>query len=567
MERDAALKSIKLKNDIWNIDLDYADRNNVSSLFKSEGNIHTYPAKAVPDMVHDLMSIIKDNYDIETVLDPFVGSGTVALEAKLLGLDFYGSDLNPLAILLARTKALTIQGTPYVRDMLLSFGESLNEDNMRSKLYSVSHFKNIEYWFKEKNIEQLSYIKYKIDCFLKGSHANYREIFSLIVLTAFSSTIRESSLSRNDEFKLYRLSPNAIKNFNIDSIQVFSKKLSELLTMIKDTNDAMINNSETQIFLSNAKNITYLQDKKVDLIITSPPYGDSQSTVAYGQFSRLSLQWMSDLMAKYLKIETKNENCDEYLLGGKYSIEQYSKENADSIVASSKTLCDLINGIQNVINTELRNLGASKKILIEFLKELEKSDAQIDIKTLFDNKILSELIKERIRLKIFRKNNENEKLEKKAIKNLTQQQFEKFIGDLNKNDGKEYGKRIIEIYEILPNVQLAIERKMKHLPKRGKKIFDFFIDLYKVVGQCDGVLSEKGIQVWIVGHRTVLGELNVSLANILLEWFENFKYDKVALIERNCHFKRLPRRINSTITRNKGIETMGKEYVLIVQKK
>jgi DNA modification methylase len=30
----------------------------------------------------------------------------------------------------------------------------------------------------------------------------------------------------------------------------------------------------------------------IDLVVTSPPYGDSKTTVAYGQFSRLSLQWL-----------------------------------------------------------------------------------------------------------------------------------------------------------------------------------------------------------------------------------------------------------------------------------
>ena len=32
--------------------------------------------------------------------------------------------------------------------------------------------------------------------------------------------------------------------------------------------------------------------KGFDLILTSPPYGDSQTTVAYGQFSRLSANWI-----------------------------------------------------------------------------------------------------------------------------------------------------------------------------------------------------------------------------------------------------------------------------------
>ena len=29
-----------------------------------------------------------------------------------------------------------------------------------------------------------------------------------------------------------------------------------------------------------------------DIVITSPPYGDSQTTVAYGQFSRLAAEWI-----------------------------------------------------------------------------------------------------------------------------------------------------------------------------------------------------------------------------------------------------------------------------------
>jgi len=32
--------------------------------------------------------------------------------------------------------------------------------------------------------------------------------------------------------------------------------------------------------------------ESIDLVLTSPPYGDSRTTVAYGQFSRLSLRWL-----------------------------------------------------------------------------------------------------------------------------------------------------------------------------------------------------------------------------------------------------------------------------------
>ena len=35
-----------------------------------------------------------------------------------------------------------------------------------------------------------------------------------------------------------------------------------------------------------------MKDNSIDLVVTSPPYGDSRTTVAYGQFSRLSLRWL-----------------------------------------------------------------------------------------------------------------------------------------------------------------------------------------------------------------------------------------------------------------------------------
>ncbi len=49
-----------------------------------------------------------------------------------------------------------------------------------------------------------------------------------------------------------------------------------------------------------------IEDNSIDLIITSPPYGDSRTTVAYGQFSRLPLRWLG-----------LEENVDKTSLGVK----------------------------------------------------------------------------------------------------------------------------------------------------------------------------------------------------------------------------------------------------------
>ena len=55
-----------------------------------------------------------------------------------------------------------------------------------------------------------------------------------------------------------------------------------------------------------------MKPNSIDCIITSPPYGDSRTTVAYGQFSRLSAQWIN-----IFENPDKASGVDNELLGGK----------------------------------------------------------------------------------------------------------------------------------------------------------------------------------------------------------------------------------------------------------
>lgn len=59
----------------------------------------------------------------------------------------------------------------------------------------------------------------------------------------------------------------------------------------------------------------------MDILITSPPYGDSRTTVAYGQFSRLSLQWLDLEEYDYVSSKIEKERLDKYLLGGKNNVD------------------------------------------------------------------------------------------------------------------------------------------------------------------------------------------------------------------------------------------------------
>ncbi|MDI6767970.1 MAG: hypothetical protein QME52_14210 [Bacteroidota bacterium] len=52
----------------------------------------------------------------------------------------------------------------------------------------------------------------------------------------------------------------------------------------------------------------FVRKNSVDIVVTSPPYGDSHTTVAYGQYSRLSAAWLG--------LE-EPEGVDRKLMGGK----------------------------------------------------------------------------------------------------------------------------------------------------------------------------------------------------------------------------------------------------------
>lgn len=61
-------------------------------------------------MVPELQGALLDDLiavegNISLVYDPFSGSGTVMLESLYRGINYYGTDINPMAILLCEVKS------------------------------------------------------------------------------------------------------------------------------------------------------------------------------------------------------------------------------------------------------------------------------------------------------------------------------------------------------------------------------------------------------------------------------------------------------------------------------
>jgi hypothetical protein len=68
---------------------------------------HGYPARLHPATARVLIELVAAGAGDAPIVDPFCGSGTSLVEARAAGLGAIGSDLNPLAVLIARAKTWT----------------------------------------------------------------------------------------------------------------------------------------------------------------------------------------------------------------------------------------------------------------------------------------------------------------------------------------------------------------------------------------------------------------------------------------------------------------------------
>src|SRR3989338_4037503 len=273
-------KGIKYKDPSWDFRNDFTKYSN--------HGLHTYPAMMIPQVARRLIRAYGKN--AKSILDPFMGSGTALLEATLHD-NFekaYGIDINPLALLIAKVKTTPINPKA-LHNEYQRLIEVCTEDKQAAdfckKGVERPNFNNIEFWFKPKVITDLSIIRGNI---AQVKDKNIRNFF----LVAFSEIVRDVSNTRNREYKLYRMDEDILRKHNPDTLNVFKKKLSENISSMESYFKGHNPNCKVHILSEDTRKLTSLPDGEVDLIVTSPPYGDSRTTVAYGQFSRLALQWL-----------------------------------------------------------------------------------------------------------------------------------------------------------------------------------------------------------------------------------------------------------------------------------
>lgn len=190
--------------------------------------IYPYKGKFHPQMIRALLNIIglKEG---DTILDPFSGSGTTALESQLLGINFIGIDISPLCVVQGRVKTESV----YVIDEI----EKLKNKILASVVGGL--VKTDENYYK------------LLDTLTKDEKV--KNFYILARLLAVSDKSRR----------------------NRDFVNSFLKNVNLMLASVKDylqiKEKLNLKLGNVKIEVGDARNIK-LQDNSVDGIITSPPY-------------------------------------------------------------------------------------------------------------------------------------------------------------------------------------------------------------------------------------------------------------------------------------------------------
>lgn len=305
-----------------------------SELRSRSGNhaLFQYPAMMVPELqgvlLDDLAAV---DSDVSLVYDPFAGSGTVMLESLYRNLDFHGSDINPLAILLCQVKATP----PSVEDLNAATSEAVARARSLTDLPD-HEFPGVEKWFKPEIREGLTQLRAAIQ---RTTDLTTRRFLWICL----AETIRLVSNSRISTFKLHVYPAEEIERRETDALKAFHSvaiQNAERLKLHWSRMDSASGSQRTPsaLLLPGSVVDRWVAPRRADALMTSPPYGDNKTTVPYGQHSYLPLCWIDtdDIPGGFDRsLLESTSRIDSVSLGG--SIKD-ADQSRDALVTQSDAL-------------------------------------------------------------------------------------------------------------------------------------------------------------------------------------------------------------------------------------
>jgi DNA modification methylase/DNA-binding transcriptional ArsR family regulator len=204
--------------------------------------IYPYKGKFHPQMIRALLNILelKEN---ETVLDPFIGSGTTAVEAQLLGINCVGIDISPLCVLQSKVKTESVHVVEEIKCLREEAVSSFKSSYRSRTLFSGQNERDYSDFLASVKDERV------------------RNFFLMAKLVAISDKERRRR----------------------DIVESFIKNLNLMILSVEDyvnvMNELRLKLGKVDLRLGDARSLP-LDDESVQGIITSPPYSIALDYIA-----------------------------------------------------------------------------------------------------------------------------------------------------------------------------------------------------------------------------------------------------------------------------------------------
>ena len=235
------------------------------------GWLRLTPAYAY-SMVEDSL---RDAAPGSTVLDPFAGTGTTGLAAAESGMRATMLDINPFLVWLGRTKCRSYSADEIERARRIA-AESLRAASASDeKDLRVPPMHRIERWWDPDILRGLASLKRAL------TELNDGQPGADLLWVAFCRVmIQMSNAAFNHQSMSFQKSP-------AEQIGMFapSRKTNEVFDLFENEANSVLESASSRldgsatVHLCDARRMTAIQDKAVDIIFTSPPYSNRMSYI------------------------------------------------------------------------------------------------------------------------------------------------------------------------------------------------------------------------------------------------------------------------------------------------
>lgn len=259
--------------------------------------LHPYPAKLLMHIPFFFLANEVFSRAGDVVSDPFCGSGTVLLESQLAGRSAIGADCNPFARLLTQVKV-----TPIPDATLEASCKRLISRIDSTPKGAYPDVVNLNHWFYPHVVRKLQCIK---DAIEKTRREDVRDFFRICLSACMKKVsladprlavpvrLREGQYPPNHPLRAK--SDTHLRNLRrVDVLNTFKEILSSNCVRLQALGNYENLAAEARVIANDSRLLassceTIASGRKVQLVITSPPYPGAQK---YIRSSCLSLGWL-----------------------------------------------------------------------------------------------------------------------------------------------------------------------------------------------------------------------------------------------------------------------------------